>query len=526
MEHSLPQPKLHSMPLESAHVWWGVGMLLSGALSWIHVESLRHMIHTWLVDDNYGHGLFVPFITMTLIWMHRHHLSHTPVTRQWWGLILLVLAALLFTIGTLSALFLFQLLSWWVSLVALTIAFLGIDRFRVILFPMMFLLTMIPLPQFLSQGMANQLQLIASSLGVGCLQVMGITAFQEGNVIDLGPIQLQVIEACSGLRYLIPLITLALLFAYLFSRAWWKRAVIVLSSIPIAILLNGVRIGLVGLLVEVSGPAAADGLSHFVEGWMLFVASVGLLTLIVWSLGAVNPLCDTIKVGTRSGVIIQTPESNAKLKTVPVAAFAIAVLGLGIGLSPLHARVESPPERQAFTEFPLQINGWTGTPFPLEKAYLDSLQLDDYLLADFQRTTSPPVTVYSAYYHSQKSGQSTHSPATCIPGGGWEIISHTVHIVRGENHSVRMPVNRVVIQKNSQQQIVYYWFKQRHRHVTSEYWVKGWLLWDALLSNRTDGALIRLSSAIAAQESEQQVDRRLEQFTEEIEPLLTTFVPS
>jgi exosortase len=129
----------------------------------------------------------------------------------------------------------------------------------------------------------------SSALGVGWLQLVGVTAFREGNVIDLGTVQLQVVEACSGIRYLLPLTSLALLCAYLFKDRMWKRVLLVLSSVPISILVNGFRIGVIGVLVEWYGQEASEGFSHLFEGWVLFMASLGLLILEMWLLAKIGP---------------------------------------------------------------------------------------------------------------------------------------------------------------------------------------------------------------------------------------------
>ena len=514
-------------PMDSTRLgWWSTTIALFVAICAIYADSLHYMLRIWLSDENYGHGIFVPLIAIALIWLKRHTVAEIPVTHQWWSLIYLVFAAALFVVGALAALYIVQLLSWWLCVLALVTAMLGPAGARSIAFPLAFLLTMLPLPQFVSQGLASQLQLISSSLGVGCLQLVGITAFREGNVIDLGPIQLQVVEACSGLRYLIPLITLALLFAYLFNKTWWKRILICLSSIPIAILLNGLRIGLVGVLVELFGSAAADGISHFIEGWMLFVASVGLLSLVVWSLGSQSPFQFSGTPVRALPAAGSAPRSETSWwQSLPLVAFAIAIVALSIAAPQIRTGAFIDVHRDTFTQFPLQIDRWRGVSFPLEKAYLDSLRLDDYLLAEYQTSETQPITLYSAYYRSQKAGQSTHSPAICIPGGGWEILSHTQHDISAMHDRASLTVNRVVIQKGTQKQLVYYWFKQRHRYITQEYAVKGWLFWDALLLHRTDGALIRLSSAISEEELETTVDSRLEQFTRLVEPTLLSFIP-
>jgi len=140
--------------------------------------------------------------------------------------------------------------------------------------------------------LSSQLQLWSSALGVGCLQLVGVTAFRDGNVIDLGTVQLQVVEACSGIRYLLPLTSLALLCAYLFKDLMWKRVILVLSSIPISIVVNGFRIGMIGVLVERYGQGAAEGFYHLFEGWVLFMASLGLLILEMWILAKIGTTGD------------------------------------------------------------------------------------------------------------------------------------------------------------------------------------------------------------------------------------------
>ena len=162
----------------------------------------------------------------------------------------------------------------------------------------------------------------------------------------------------------------------------------------------------------------------------------------------------------------------------------------------------------------------------MERQYLDALQLDDYVFADYNLMEKVPVNVYVAYYESPKKGRSSHSPRQCIPGGGWEISSFeplTLDPAPGMNSP--LDVNRVVIQKDGHKQIVYYWFKQRDRWITSEYLVKFYLFWDSLTRHRADGALVRLVSAVNAGETEAIVDGRLQTVAGLVSPLLARYVP-
>ena len=180
--------------------WWIVAALCVALLGVIYYDALALMVGIWIDDENYGHGFFVPFISLFLIWMKRDKVLALEPRGSWWGLSLIVAGLAFYVVGELGTLAPLLQLSFWLVVVGLCWAVLGWRIVRVLSFPLLYLLTMIPLPQFLLQGLSGQLQLLSSALGVGCLQVVGVTAFREGNVIDLGPIQLQVVEACSGLR--------------------------------------------------------------------------------------------------------------------------------------------------------------------------------------------------------------------------------------------------------------------------------------------------------------------------------------
>ena len=185
-----------------------------------------------------------------------------------------------------------------------------------------------------------------------------------------------------------------------------------------------------------------------------------------------------------------------------------------------------PPARQSLLDFPLQLGEWGGASSVMERQYLDALQLDDYVLADYSAVEKVPVNVYVAYYQSPKKGLSSHSPRQCIPGGGWEITSfETVRLDHASGIAPALDVNRVAIQKGGQKQIVYYWFKQRDRWITSEYLVKFFLFWDSLTRHRADGALVRLVSSVYAGETEAIADGRLQTMAGLVTPLLGRYVP-
>ncbi|MCG3117424.1 MAG: VPLPA-CTERM-specific exosortase XrtD [Candidatus Manganitrophus sp. SA1] len=515
--------------------WWGAA-LPAVLLGIIYSNGIAYMVHKWYADENYGHGFFVPLISLYLIWQQRHRLREKRLQGSWWGVPVLLIGVGLYFIGELATIYVAVHLSLWVVLIGLTLAAIGGEGMRIITFPLFYLLAMIPLPDFLYQGLSGWLQLVSSALGVGCLQIIGVTAFREGNVIDLGPIQLQVVEACSGLRYLFPLAALALICAYLFREKLWKRVLLFLSSFPIAIFLNGFRIGMTGLLVDLYGTQTAEGFFHSFSGWLLFVSSLSILFAEMWLLARIGAgKRKAFREWFGAGLDpIEAPRLSATgslqtaLRPPPSTyLFSLALLVPVLFVSmQINAREEIVPSRESFTEFPMQVAAWSGKPLVMEEAYRDALRFDDYLLADYQSPERPPINLYVAYYGSQKKGQSAHSPRTCIPGGGWGIAS--LRTVRIDAERAAIPplwANRVLIQKGDQKQLVYYWFQQRGRILTNEYLVKFYLLWDAVTLNRTDGALVRLTAAISPGESESSVDDRLVGFARTVRPHLGRYIP-
>jgi len=546
-------------------------LLATGLLGYLYADSLVFLFSYWIGSEDYSHGMFVPAISLFLIWQARHRIAVAGIEHSWWGLAVISAGLFLYGIGELATLYVLQHVSLWMVIVGLVIALIGVRGARAIAFPLAYLLTSIPLPVFLYASLSSQLQLWSSALGVGCLQLVGVTAFRDGNVIDLGPVQLQVVEACSGIRYLLPLTSLALLCAYLFKDRMWKRVVVVLSSIPISILVNGFRIGMIGVLIEWYGQGAGEGFYHLFEGWVLFMASLGLLILemlvlarigktgdrssflarFTWAdqspstLPSILPHASNIQGSTRLGVRGSRSETTTSVSTSnlqhsllqpltchrlfpgPAYLCSMALLvPIAFASTLMVEREEVPPPRAMFIDFPMKLDGWLGTSLSLEKQYIDALRFDDYVLADYRFGDGQPVNLYAAYYRSQRKGQSAHSPQSCLPGDGWEISSINSMDLPANSGMVRsLHVNRALIQKDSQKQIVLYWFKQRDRILSNEYLVKLFLFWDALSRRRTDGALVRIASFVGPGETEDIVDQRLRRFVATIDPEMAHYVP-
>ena len=222
-------------------------------------NGLSEVVVRWIRQDEYSHGFLIPLISAWLLWSRRDVLAASIGQPTWMGPALVALSIFMHIVGELSALFILSQVGFVVALLGIVLSVGGYSLLKVTLTPILFLLFSIPLPYFIESVLTWRLQIISSELGVAVIRLFQIPVYLEGNVIDLGYYKLQVVEACSGLRYLYPLLSLGFLAAYFFHAPFWQRAVVFLSAIPITILMNSLRIGLVGVLVNRWGTRGSGG---------------------------------------------------------------------------------------------------------------------------------------------------------------------------------------------------------------------------------------------------------------------------
>lgn len=508
---------------------WATVFVCAGLMLAIFYDALLNMVGLWNEKEEYSYAFLLPFVALFLWWQKKEQLEKIKFEGSWVGFIIVAIGLIFFVLGNLATIYVITQYSLLIVGAGLVLSLLGWQGFKIVWAPIVILILIVPLPNFLYQSLSTQLQLISSQIGVMVVRLFGISVYLEGNVIDLGVFKLQVVEACSGLRYLFPLLTLGFIAAYFFKGALWKRLVIFLSSIPITILMNSLRIGIIGVMVEYWGKSMAEGFLHDFEGWGIFMACTGVLIVEMWVLARIGKT----KLPLREAFGLEFPAPTDKGAPVgyhevskPFFGSAALLGGLVILLFVLPPRIESHPDRNDFSEFPMQLNQWQGKRDRLEQIYIDELKFKDYILADFEDGNRHVVNFYVAYYDSQRKGESAHSPRTCLPAGGWEVKSFAQHNVDGVLPGNQpFMVNRVVIQKGENKQLVYYWFQQRGRVITNEYLVKWYIFWDALNRNRTDGALVRLTVFVQPGVTTDMADQQLTDFLKNIFNPLKKYIP-
>jgi exosortase len=249
------------------------------SIGWLYWSILLHLAKQWSNDANFSHGFFVPAFSLFVLWQDRERLAREPRTPSSWGLPIVVFALAVLIAGVLGAELFLSRISLLLLIAGLVIFFRGWQSFRAVLFPWAFLFLMIPIPEIVFSQITFPLQILASKVAALLLPLLGVPVLREGNIINLPAMPLEVVEACSGIRSLLSLVTLAIIYGYLVETRTWVRVTLALASIPIAVADNSLRIVGTGLLVQYWDPDKAEGFFHIFSGWLVFVVALAMLLL-------------------------------------------------------------------------------------------------------------------------------------------------------------------------------------------------------------------------------------------------------
>ncbi len=263
-------------PARSATVPWTAIAWFGALLLACYFPVLKRLAHDWYIDEDMGHGFFVPVVACYIAWQRRDAILSKSYRHDFLGLVPLLLGAALLAFGTFGVELFVTRAAFVVSLIGVLLTLGGWALIIELYFPLILLLFMIPLPSVIYYQITFPLQLLASQVAEVSLSLVGIPVLREGNVLELPSQKLSVVEACSGIRSLMSLSFLALVYGFFFDSKPWMRWLLLAVTIPIAIFANAMRVTLTGLFSEVN-PEFARGLFHSLEGWVIFMVALALL---------------------------------------------------------------------------------------------------------------------------------------------------------------------------------------------------------------------------------------------------------
>ena len=509
--------------------WLAVATIAAGIFFSNGIDAL---LEAWQLPE-YSHGPLIPVLSTLLFLRHMKVVPIEPGPKRdrWPGVALVIFSLVLGGLGILSEIddiVAYALILWVGGMLLISWGWSIGKGF----WPgVVHLALMLPLPGVIYYKTTTYLQFVSSEIGVWFLKLLSIPVFLDGNIIDLGVIQLHVAEACSGLRYMFPILSFSYIFAALYQGPGWQRLLLLLSAVPIAILMNSIRIAVAGIIVQYYGLDWLEGFTHFFEGWVIFLACLIILFFLAWLMLFLHPQRPTLSEALDldiSGIMPQV----ARLQYVRASGAMVVAATAGlIAIAALLAvpdRGGTVPERERFAMFPETIGDWqqAGPREALSASVESTLGADDYHQVNLVNPGAPaPVGLFMAWYNDQTQG-GVHSPEVCLPGSGWEIAWLERTDIAGEIGSdTPFSINRAIIQKGNTRMMVYYWFQQRDRRIAWDIAARFWLMIDGIATGRSDGALVRLTTPIRPDEEDGAAETRLQDVLESMLPVLPRFIP-
>ncbi len=489
-------------------------LVVAAAFGFLYAAVMMKLGVDWWSDENYSHGLLVPFVIGVIVWREWDSIKAAAGRGSIFvGGGMVGLAVLLLIAGTLGTELFTQRISMVLMLAGLTVYFYGVRLLNLLAVPFALLLLAIPIPQIVFNRIAFPLQIWASQMAVWGIRLFEVPTLRKGNVIEILPrgsmqtISLEVVEACSGIRSLMTLVTLALILAYFTRRGDGGRlgnlstpdllrsVVLMVLAVPIAVLTNAARVTATGVLTYYYGKQATEGSWHELSGWLVYVTALALLL-------AANYLL--IKVFRRwaSGEMPVGDNEPANVRSTPILPVIVLLLAAGAAVNWFAFRSEATPPRRNLTELSATLGDWRqkGSEFRFDAGVESVLKTTDYTMREYSLPDGRIANIYVGYYVSQRTGATYHSPQNCLPGAGWVMTDpQYIDITTPDGRTFR--ANRYTLENGPYKEVMIYWYQGRGRTEASEYTDKLNTIWDSVTRRRTDGALIRVMTTVGPDES-------------------------
>jgi exosortase D (VPLPA-CTERM-specific) len=488
-------------------------LLSAGLLSYWPV--LERLVLRWNSgDDNYC--FLVPAIFLYLCWERRESFRFSQATPSGWGLAVLAAGGVVSLVGSLGSVETLEYLGIWLTILGAAVLVYGV-RVRRLAFPFVVLLFIVPLPPFLNQVTTFRLKVWATSTAVLAMRAVGMSVYQAGNTLDVGTSLLEVADACSGLRYVMPMVLLALLVGRSVLGTALRTLLALVLVVPVAVSVNALRVAVVGFLVARGYEGVASGFYHDLAGWLVFVVGTVLLLGLIVFMG---------KVFRRPAESVVSGEQlighGSLCVLLGMACALIIAGGIGVRFVPDMGQI---PERRPFSDFPMVVDGWKGERNYFSQEIMDSLWADDYVSATFRKTgLRGEIYLLVPYYRYQASRHTAHAPQSCLLGGGWNQVSAESRSIDVE-HGKSITVAGMVMEQGDMRMLSTYFFLQRGRVIASPWLNKVYLMWDAATRRRTDGALVRIEMMVPHDEDTERSRAELDLFVKEVWPVLKEYVP-
>ncbi len=480
---------------------------------------IKAMVMTWIQNEDYSYGFFIPVASAYLLWEKRKTLDSIPVKSAWGISPVLVFFIMLSLYGILGSSGNVSMPSVPVLIILFTGFCFGVEAVKRLILPFGFLFLMLPMPPVVELNLGLYLKAVSSSLGGAFIRLCGIPVHVSGNIIDLGVTQLQVVDACSGMRYIFPLLALGILYAYFFERTFWKQLFLALVSIPLGVLFNALRIGITGILTDRFGPKASEGFVHAFEGWAVFVFAFMMLFLI----GRILKFFPPRAAGGEPTAPAQRPGHASTL--VPFL-FSVALLLCVAVLSLSTSTLPAVSLRGGIQGFPLLIGEWHGKYEIVDPVVIQASGAEEAFSGDYMNGPGSDISLYIGYRSTAFLANENffHSPTVCLPSSGWLEQEVKVRTIPKVKFFDKLDVTEMVIAKEGTKQLVYAWFQTKDEATHDKAINRFHLSLHAIRRDNTHDLFVRPITRINSTERIEDAEKRMDGFVREMMPVLLQFL--
>ena len=368
------------------------------------------------------------------------------------------------------------------------------------------------------------LKSISTKLGGALIGLFNISVHVSGNIIDLGVTQLQVVDACSGLRYLFPLIALGILYAYFFERLMWRRLLCVLVTIPLGVFTNALRIGLTGVLTERFGTKVAEGFFHGFSGWAMFVFALFMLFLISRLLNVFTSKATVSKEANapKPGHL----KTAAVMKTTGAFLLSVVILSCVAFLSLSTSILPAMTIKGGIEGFPLRIGKWEGKAEIIDPVIVQESGAEEAFNGHYVNGSGDEISLYMGYRSSAFLANENyfHSPTVCMPSAGWVEQEIKRRRIRNVPYFNDLVVTQMVMEKGGTRLLVYFWFQTKDKATYDKNINRFHLSLHAIRRDNTHALFIRPITPLQTHESIYDAEMRMDQFVREMMPVLLQFL--
>lgn len=516
--HSTIQP-LNQSPnsygfVVSKELWAKIGLLVVIFL-FSYFNTIVSLVRTWSGRDDYSHGFLIPFISLYFVWHKKEELRHIPIKPSIIiGFILMLIGGLMLLTGYIGSVIMVQQISILIVIPGVILALLGTNYLKALFLPLSYLIFMIPpILDVVVTKIQWPFQLFSAIIASKILAILNIPIFQRANLLELPNTTLEVASECSGVRYLISIIALGIPLSYFTQKNWRRRVLLIVFGIIIGILINPIRITLIGIWAY-KGGEVTHGPYHIFQG--LFVSVIGfvLLFILAWGLAQI-PLKHIRESHPNKERVTTSQHSDFKQFNLSWLMAVICLLCLG---SFMYFYKPRPiPLKAPLTEMPLMIGDWQGENIS-DYSKLFKIKGADYELSRvYKNSSGQEIKLQISYFESQRQDK--------------ELINDTLQSLYDNSQKIIIPINSTdhiqtniaILNGKRQDSLVLYWYDLNGHAIANNYKAKFITAMDGLFHRRTNGALIMVSGTLNTIDKDIVLNNQMD-FVQKLFPLLKIYL--